>query len=272
MTRIRETKLLCLYIFNDVDPSEVRKQKRKYGEAFDKHALENNTKVESWRKALMDASNLSGWEPKNIANGTTSHAFVKMHQKKIVDTISRGLYLVTSSVYDNLIGVESRMQDLISKSVSHKLGLVELQVKELQVRRVEELRHIIKDRLQHRNVLIVLEDVDNLEHLEELVGSRDWFGEESRIIRTTRDEHILTGHKVDVIHNISLLNNDESMKLFCKHAPFGHKPIEDYELLSQDVVAYDGGLLLALRHPGRFLCDKDMNEWRSVLARLNEIL
>ncbi|XP_023754202.1 TMV resistance protein N [Lactuca sativa] len=168
-------------------------------------------------------------------------AFVKMHQKKIVDTISRGLYL-------------------------------ELQVKELQVRRVEELRHIIKDRLQHRNVLIVLEDVDNLEHLEELVGSRDWFGEESRIIRTTRDEHILTGHKVDVIHNISLLNNDESMKLFCKHAPFGHKPIEDYELLSQDVVAYDGGLLLALRHPGRFLCDKDMNEWRSVLARLNEIL
>ncbi|CAI9297011.1 unnamed protein product [Lactuca saligna] len=130
---------------------------------------------------------------------------------------------------------------------------------------------MIKDRLQHRKVLIVLDDVDNLEHLEELAGSRYWFGEGSRVIITTRDEHVLTGHKVDVIHNISLLNNDESMKLFCKHAPRGHKTIEDYEQLSKDVVSYAGGLPLALRVLGRFLCDKEMNEWRSALARLKEI-
>ncbi|XP_052621156.1 TMV resistance protein N-like [Lactuca sativa] len=56
-------------IFYDVDPSEVRKQKRKYGEAFARHEVENKTNVESWRKALVDVSNLSGWEPKHIANG-----------------------------------------------------------------------------------------------------------------------------------------------------------------------------------------------------------
>ncbi|KAI3515232.1 hypothetical protein L1887_14029 [Cichorium endivia] len=73
-------------IFYDVDPYEVRKQKRKYGEAFAKHEVENNNKVESWRKALVDASNISGWEPEHIANGHESKSI-----KEIVDTISHML-------------------------------------------------------------------------------------------------------------------------------------------------------------------------------------
>ncbi|KAI3516530.1 hypothetical protein L1887_15448 [Cichorium endivia] len=56
-------------IFYGIDPSEVRKQKRKYGKAFVKHKLENNKKVESWRKALANASNISGWEIQHMANG-----------------------------------------------------------------------------------------------------------------------------------------------------------------------------------------------------------
>ncbi|KAL7587241.1 hypothetical protein Lser_V15G37379 [Lactuca serriola] len=168
----------------------------------------------------------------------------------------------------------------IREESSNKDGLERLQEKilsgvlkqkQVEVGRVEEGRRMIKDRLHHRKVLIVLDDVDNLEHLEELVGSRDWFGEGSRIIITTRDEHVLTAHKVDVIHNISLLNSDEAMKLFCKHAPRGYRRIKDYEQFSKDVVAYAGGLPLALRVLGRFLCDKEMNEWRSALARLKEI-
>ncbi|KAL7589852.1 hypothetical protein Lser_V15G37395 [Lactuca serriola] len=311
---------IVMPVFYNVDPAEVRKQKRKYREAFAKHALENNKKVESWKKALVDASNISGWEPEHIANGHESKCI-----KTIVDTISRRLHPITSSVDDNLVGVEARMQRLISQigfggkrmigiwgvggggkttlassiydeissmfdgccflknireESSNKDGLENLQAEilsgilkqeKLEVRRVEEGRRMLKDRLQYRKVLIVLDDVDNLDQLEELAGSRDWFGEGSRIITTTRDEHVLTGDKVDVIHNISLLNNDEAMKLFYKHAPRGHRRIEDYERLSKDVVSYSGGLPLALRVLGRFLCDKEMNEWRSALARLKEI-
>ncbi|XP_042752956.2 TMV resistance protein N isoform X2 [Lactuca sativa] len=311
---------IVMPVFYNVDPAEVRKQKRKYREAFAKHALENNKKVESWKKALVDASNISGWEPEHIANGHESKCI-----KTIVDTISRRLHPITSSVDDNLVGVEARMQRLISQigfggkrmigiwgvggggkttlassiydeissmfdgccflknireESSNKDGLENLQAEilsgvlkqeKLEVRRVEEGRCMLKDRLQYRKVLIVLDDVDNLDQLEELAGSRDWFGEGSRIIITTRDEHVLTGDKVDVIHNINLLNNDEAMKLFYKHAPRGHRRIEDYERLSKDVVSYSGGLPLALRVLGRFLCDKEMNEWRSALARLKEI-
>ncbi|KAL7587243.1 hypothetical protein Lser_V15G37377 [Lactuca serriola] len=345
-------------IFYDVDPSYVRNQKEKYGEAFAKHELKNTdkikslvqafiidpcgwffapferkreyneeytkqhseikTKVESWRKAIVDASNISGWF---IANRDESKAI-----EEIVETISQRLH-PTSVEDDNLIGMKTRMQDLISKlqiefggkrmigiwgvggggkttlassifdEISSKFdgccflknvrgessknnGLENLQQKilsdvlkqkQVEVRRVEEGRRMIKDRLQHRKVLIVLDDVDNLEHLEDLAGSRDWFGEGSRILITTRDEHVLTGHKVDVVHNIRLLSNDEAMKLFCKHAPQGHIRLEEYEQLSRDVVSYAGGLPLALRVLGRFLCDKEMDEWRSALARLKEI-
>ncbi|XP_042753673.1 TMV resistance protein N isoform X3 [Lactuca sativa] len=313
---------IVMPIFYDVDPSLVWKQKQKYGEALAKHELENKAKAESWRKALVDASNISGWEPQHIANGHESKCI-----KKIVDTISHRLHPLSLSVDDNLVGVEARMQDLISmlqigfsgkimfgiwgyggggkttlacsiydeissefdgccflknirEESSKRNGLERLQEKiicgvlkqkQVEVGRVEEGRHMIKDRLHHRKVLIVLDDVNNLEHLEELAGSHDWFGEGSRIIITTRDEHVLTAHKVDVIHNIRLLSDDEAMKLFCKHSPRGDRRMEDYEQLSKDVVSYAGGLPLALRVLNRFLCDKDMDEWRSALARLKEI-
>ncbi|KAL7587754.1 hypothetical protein Lser_V15G37504 [Lactuca serriola] len=320
--KCRDTKgQIVMPIFYDVDPFEVRKQKRKYGEAFDKHWLENKTKVESWRKALVDASNLSGWEPKHIANGHESRVI-----KEILDAISQRLQLVTSSANENLIGIGTRMQGLKSelqiesggvrmigiwgvggggkttlassiydeissdfdgccfvenvREESSKNGLEKLQEeilsvvlkqKKVKVRRVEEGRRVIICKLRHKKVLIVLDDVDNLDQLKALAGAHDWFGEGSRIIITTRDEHILTAHKVNVIHNVSLLNNDEAIKLFCKHAPRGHRCIEDYGLLSEDVVSYAGGLPLALTVLGSFLCDKDIHEWRSALARLKAI-
>ena len=64
-----ERGLTVIPIFYHVDPSEVRKQKGEFGEAFAKQEKENITKAISWRKALVDASNLAGWEPKQIASG-----------------------------------------------------------------------------------------------------------------------------------------------------------------------------------------------------------
>ncbi|XP_021974365.1 disease resistance protein RPV1-like [Helianthus annuus] len=55
------TGQIVMPIFYHVDPSDVRKQNGKYGKAFRKHKRENKHKVESWRKALEKAGNLSGW-------------------------------------------------------------------------------------------------------------------------------------------------------------------------------------------------------------------
>ncbi|KAI3522015.1 hypothetical protein L1887_11493 [Cichorium endivia] len=306
---------IVMPIFYDVDPSEVRKQKRKYGEAFAKHELENKTKVESWRKALVDASNISGWEPKHIANGDESKGI-----KQIVVEILQKLHLATSSTNEDLVGMATRLQGLRSELLvgsggvrmlgiwgiggagkttlasslydeicrqfdgccfvenireeSGRYGLGKLKEKilsEMEVNKSRGGRRLINNRFRHQKVLIVLDDVDHLEQLKALAGSHDWFGDGSRIIITTRDQHLLTAHKVNVIHNIRLLNDDEALQLFCMHAPQDNKPLEDYEKLSKGVVSYAGGLPLALTVLSSFLCDKDIDEWKSALARLKEI-
>lgn len=53
-----------LPVFYHVDPSEVRKQKADFGEAFSKHEetfKDNKQNVQRWRDALNQVSNLSGW-------------------------------------------------------------------------------------------------------------------------------------------------------------------------------------------------------------------
>ncbi|KAK3438907.1 hypothetical protein EUGRSUZ_C03470 [Eucalyptus grandis] len=54
-------------VFYKVDPSDVRKQRRRYGRALNDHEerLKSNggdsEKVKRWRKALTKAANVSGW-------------------------------------------------------------------------------------------------------------------------------------------------------------------------------------------------------------------
>ncbi|MED6114848.1 hypothetical protein PIB30_084452, partial [Stylosanthes scabra] len=59
---------------------------------------------------------------------------------------------------------------------------------------VEEGIAMIKEKLQGKNVLIVLDDVDNIEQLQALAGKCDWFSWKTRIIITTRDKSLLTAH------------------------------------------------------------------------------
>ncbi|KAJ9541615.1 hypothetical protein OSB04_028121 [Centaurea solstitialis] len=233
--------------------------------------------------------------------------------KQIVDTISNRLCPSNSSGNEDMIGIESRLQDLRSKmemvsdgvlmvgiwglggggkttlasalydeisskfdgscflkdvrEESSKHGLPRLQkeilslVLKLKTEEViGDVGRLIKSRFRHKKVLMVLDDVDHLDQLKELAGSNAWFGKGSRIIITTRDKHLLTAHKVNVVYDISLLNDDEAMKLFCKHVLWHGRPIEDYEMLSNDVVSYARGLPLALKVMGSFLCDKNMTD------------
>ncbi|KAJ0763435.1 putative TIR domain, P-loop containing nucleoside triphosphate hydrolase [Helianthus annuus] len=305
---------IVIPIFYFVDPSDVRKQKGKYGEAFTKHKMENKQKVESWRKALEKAGNLSGW----VINENS-------HEAKcisdIVGTISSRLSSLNTNDNKDLIGIETRLQDLISKlefgsggvrmvgiwgvggggkttlasaaymEISHlfegccllenireessKQGLKKLQenflslVLKTDVKVGSEIigRSMIKSRLSHKRFLVVLDDVDNFEQLEALAGSHDWFGEGSRIIITTRDVHLLSS-RAQTIYEVNLLSQDEAIKLLKRYAYHKDKPVEEYEMLAEEVVSYAGGLPLALKVLGSFLYGKDKDEWKSTLAKL----
>ena len=64
----KEMKQTVIPIFYHVDPSHVRNQTERFGEAFSnykKDTEEMKEKVRSWRRALTEASNLSGQHVKD---------------------------------------------------------------------------------------------------------------------------------------------------------------------------------------------------------------
>ncbi|EEF47359.1 ATP binding protein, putative [Ricinus communis] len=129
----------------------------------------------------------------------------------------------------------------------------------------------ISNRLAHKRVLIILDDVNQLDQLKMLAGMHDWFGKGSRIIVTSRDEHLLKCHGVDKIYRVEGLGRDEALHLFCLKAFRNDHPIEDFLELSNQFVNYCNGLPLALDVFGSFLFGKSLSEWRSALDRLKEI-
>jgi len=63
---------IVLPVFFDIHPSDIRKQKRSFAEAFDRHEerfKEEMEKVQKWRKALVEAGRLTGFDLHSIANG-----------------------------------------------------------------------------------------------------------------------------------------------------------------------------------------------------------
>ncbi|PWA62252.1 toll/interleukin-1 receptor (TIR) domain-containing protein [Artemisia annua] len=94
-------------VFYDVEPTEVRKQTGAVGDAFEKHKEEKAAR--KWREALKEASDLAGFELKSIANGHEAK-FIQ----KIVEEISLELRFINSSIDGNLIGMETRVNKIVS--------------------------------------------------------------------------------------------------------------------------------------------------------------
>ncbi|XP_022727907.1 TMV resistance protein N-like [Durio zibethinus] len=129
---------------------------------------------------------------------------------------------------------------------------------------------VIKDRLQQKKVLVVLDDVSDSEQLETLVISHDHWGSGSRIIVTSRDRQVLT-NEVDSTYEIQGLNDGYSLQLFSQHAFKQNVPPTDFPNLSNRIVEYVKGVPLALKVLGRALYKKRADYWQSQLNKLREV-
>ncbi|GFY94661.1 disease resistance protein (TIR-NBS-LRR class) family [Actinidia rufa] len=112
---------VILPVFYDVVPSQVRHQTGSFAEAFGRHEelfrIEINerkreylrNKVEGWRKALREVSNLAGMDLQNDANGDEAK-FIH----KIVRVIGAKLNRKVLHVAPYMIGMEYRVRDINS--------------------------------------------------------------------------------------------------------------------------------------------------------------
>ncbi|GKU96950.1 hypothetical protein SLEP1_g10131 [Rubroshorea leprosula] len=99
---------IVLPIFFRVDPSDVRKQKGSFGEAFVCHQKVPAEKVESWKTALTNAASLAGFDLQTV-NGDESDLI-----KRIIEEVWEKLHPAQHSNIDKLFGIASREEDFIS--------------------------------------------------------------------------------------------------------------------------------------------------------------
>ncbi|KAK9984835.1 hypothetical protein SO802_034360 [Lithocarpus litseifolius] len=130
--------------------------------------------------------------------------------------------------------------------------------------------HMIKKMLQHKKILLVLDDVDESNELKMLVKQSDWFGLGSRIIITTRDKHLLKEFPVDEIFEVKALNYEDALCLFCSKAFKKETGPDEYLKLSKSFLQYVNCLPLALEVLGSFLFGRSIAEWKNALEMLKE--
>ncbi|XP_021827374.1 TMV resistance protein N-like [Prunus avium] len=129
----------------------------------------------------------------------------------------------------------------------------------------------IKRAICCKRVLIALDDVDNLEQFNAILGMREWLHPGSKIIITTRHEHLLKAHENCAIFKVEGLHEYESLELFSWHAFGQPHPGEGYMDFSRPVVQHCGGVPLALQVLGSSLFGKAADVWKNALQNLDVI-
>ncbi|XP_035546685.1 disease resistance protein RPV1-like [Juglans regia] len=97
---------IILPVFYNVDPSEVRHQRKSFGEAFAKHQhrFNDDMKVRRWKETLEEVANLSGF---HLGNRNESE-FIN----EIVEEVSRIVNHIYLSVAKYPVGIESHIKDI----------------------------------------------------------------------------------------------------------------------------------------------------------------
>ncbi|XP_057831854.2 disease resistance protein Roq1-like [Cryptomeria japonica] len=137
---------------------------------------------------------------------------------------------------------------------------------------VTEGKAVMRNLLRGVRALVILDDVNDGSHLDAVNG--DWFGPGSRIIITSRDQHILNLAKADSVLKMSGLQEDEALQLFCWHAFSRAFPETPYQELSTGIARACRGHPLALQVIGGHLFDKkepdDIQCWEEALHNIVE--
>ncbi|PWA54141.1 toll/interleukin-1 receptor (TIR) domain-containing protein [Artemisia annua] len=102
----RKEELIVMPIFYNVTTSDVKDEDGKFAKDILTIDSKYSEYLDSWRKALVDATSIAGWE---TANGNEADGI-----KEIVGEVSKRLKPLDLNAQENLIGIEPRMDELIS--------------------------------------------------------------------------------------------------------------------------------------------------------------
>ncbi|KAF8033335.1 hypothetical protein BT93_D2060, partial [Corymbia citriodora subsp. variegata] len=190
-------------------------------------------------------------------------------------TLAKAIYNDIFSKFDgssflaNVRETSKDCKDLVTLQ-EKLLSEILLRKQRLVVSSVDAGTNLIRERLRHKKILLILDDVDDLRQLNALAGEGEWFGNGSRIIITTRDKHLLTNLKIhqDHVYEVKALSDNQAYQLLSKHAFQTHQIKSD---LVDSALSYCKGLPLALEVLGSLLCGTTEEVWESTIMKLSRI-
>ncbi|KAG7604975.1 WRKY domain [Arabidopsis thaliana x Arabidopsis arenosa] len=115
---------------------------------------------------------------------------------------------------------------------------------------------LLRDRLNNKRVLVVLDDVRSPLVVESFLGGFDWFGPKSLIIITSKDKSVFRLCRVNQIYEVQGLNEKEALQLFSLCASIDDMAEQNLHEVSMKVIKYANGHPLALNLYGRELMGK----------------
>ncbi|GLJ06660.1 hypothetical protein SUGI_0044300 [Cryptomeria japonica] len=160
-------------------------------------------------------------------------------------TIAKALYNQLYSDFEVasfVLIVHATVADPKSLTNLQKKIIKDLTTYDKEVDSVDEGISLFRNRLGGQRVLLILDDVDAVEHLNDLVGDR--LCSRSKFIITSRDKRILNVAQVSsqCIHEISGLEINESLQLFSWYVFLRASLSPSYKDLSKRIVeAFHGG-------------------------------
>ncbi|XP_050209746.1 disease resistance protein RPV1-like isoform X2 [Mercurialis annua] len=104
----RNNGQMVIPVFYKVDPDHVCDQTGSFGEAFLKHEMVSQLKVQSWRTALTEVANLAGWDS-SVTRPESE--LIKQIIKDIFEKLSR---ISPSYHLRGLVGIAPRVQEIKS--------------------------------------------------------------------------------------------------------------------------------------------------------------
>ncbi|KAL8087615.1 hypothetical protein AgCh_037676 [Apium graveolens] len=159
-------------------------------------------------------------------------------------------------------GLESLQQQLINDVLRCTT--------KVEVHNVDQGIKLIEARICSTKVVVVVDDLDDLNHLQLLVGP---FASGSVVIITTRDKEILDKTEVETSYQylVNTLDDADSLALFMQHAFGNAEPSHTLMELSKDILRLAAGLPLALEIFGSHLFKKSEVGWKDYIEKLQRI-
>uniref|UniRef100_A0A7N0VGY0 TIR domain-containing protein n=1 Tax=Kalanchoe fedtschenkoi TaxID=63787 RepID=A0A7N0VGY0_KALFE len=143
---------------------------------------------------------------------------------------------------------------------------------DVKIDNISQGREKIKNVIGTHKILVVLDDVEDVAQFHKMFDCPDWFFAGSKILITTRDQHLLINDITISRFATCLLDEEKSVELFSYHA-FGQAyPPEDKINISTPFIIYCGGLPLALEVLASSLRSIKSNMWKSQYERLQDYL